>query len=198
MPVFATKPMTTLSKRPVDIPQNYVVGQQWQQISELQFDKFPYPQPFMTWKTRFKTQGPSGVLIFHRMLCCGSKKGRWLILWIYAKILTISLRERFSGFWDVGREDCLGSEQDHPEFPVQERSSASWSRKPKKRIGSWEGDKAPSWFTTTFEWLALMAYSIRLCWFLLGYSSRWQRYGTKFCYWWQKFHPMISWKVCTN
>ena len=55
MPVFATKPMTTSSKRPVDIPQNYVVGQQRQQISE-----FPNPESFITCKTRFKTQVSSG------------------------------------------------------------------------------------------------------------------------------------------
>ena len=28
---------------PVELPQNYMVGQQRQQISELQFDKFPNP-----------------------------------------------------------------------------------------------------------------------------------------------------------
>ena len=28
--------------------------------------------------------------------------------------------QRFSKFWHAGREDCLGSEQDHTEFPVQQ------------------------------------------------------------------------------
>ena len=37
-----------------------MVGQQRQQISELQFDKFPNPQSFMTWKTSFKTQVSNG------------------------------------------------------------------------------------------------------------------------------------------
>ena len=60
MPMFATKPMTSSSKRPVDILQNYVVGQQRQQISELQFDEFPHPQSFLNWKTRFETQVSSG------------------------------------------------------------------------------------------------------------------------------------------
>ena len=55
MPTFATKPLTTSSTMPVKLPQNYVVGQR-QQISELQFDKFPNPQSFMVWKIRFKTQ----------------------------------------------------------------------------------------------------------------------------------------------
>ena len=46
MPIFATRPLTTSSKNPVDIPQNYVVEEQRQQISELQFDKFLIPNHF--------------------------------------------------------------------------------------------------------------------------------------------------------
>ena len=57
MLTFATKPLTTRSTIPVEIPQNYIVGQQRrQQISELQFDKFLNPQSFSAWKLRFKTQ----------------------------------------------------------------------------------------------------------------------------------------------
>ena len=41
MPTFAPRPLTTSSTTPVEIPQNYMVGQQRQQISDLQFDKFP-------------------------------------------------------------------------------------------------------------------------------------------------------------
>ena len=40
----------------VDIPQNSMVRQQRQQISELQFDKFPTPSSFLCWKIRFKHQ----------------------------------------------------------------------------------------------------------------------------------------------
>ena len=36
--------------------KNYVVRQQRQQISELQFDTFPGPQSFWVWKIRFKNQ----------------------------------------------------------------------------------------------------------------------------------------------
>ena len=56
MPTFAIKPLTTSSTIPADLPQNYVVGQQRQQISELQFDKFPNPQTFLVWKIRLKNQ----------------------------------------------------------------------------------------------------------------------------------------------
>ena len=45
-----------LQEIPVELPQNSLVGQQRQQISELQFDKFPDPQSFLVWKIRFKNQ----------------------------------------------------------------------------------------------------------------------------------------------
>ena len=56
MPMFATKPSTASSTMPVELPQNYMVGQQRQQISELQFDKLSNPQSFLVWKIRFKNQ----------------------------------------------------------------------------------------------------------------------------------------------
>ena len=56
MRTLVTKPLTTSSIMPVELPQNYVVVQQRQQMSELQFDKFPNPQSFLMWKIRFKTQ----------------------------------------------------------------------------------------------------------------------------------------------
>ena len=56
MPTFATRPLTTTSTIPVELPQNYMVVQQKQQISELQLDNFPNPQSCLVWKTRLKTQ----------------------------------------------------------------------------------------------------------------------------------------------
>ena len=56
MPTLATKPLTTSSTIPVELPQNYMVGQQRQQISEIQFDTRLDPQSFSVWKVRFGTQ----------------------------------------------------------------------------------------------------------------------------------------------
>ena len=56
MPTFAARPSTMSSLIPVDFPQNSVVGQQRQQVSELQFDKFHDPQSFLVWKIRFTNQ----------------------------------------------------------------------------------------------------------------------------------------------
>ena len=41
MPTFATRPLTTSSTIVVELLQNFMVGQQTQQISELHFDTFP-------------------------------------------------------------------------------------------------------------------------------------------------------------
>ena len=56
MPTFAGRPSTMSLLLPVEFPQNSMVRQQRKQISELQFDKFPTPQSFLVWKTRFKNQ----------------------------------------------------------------------------------------------------------------------------------------------
>ena len=46
IPTFAGRPSTMSSILPVKFPQNSMIGQQRQHISELQFDKFPNPQSF--------------------------------------------------------------------------------------------------------------------------------------------------------
>ena len=56
MPTFARRPPTRNSAVLVDIPQSSVVGQQRQQISELQIDKFHTPQSCLSWKIRFRNQ----------------------------------------------------------------------------------------------------------------------------------------------
>ena len=56
MPTFARRPSTMSLFIPVDIPQNSMVGQQRQQKTELQFDKFLTPSTFLCWKIRFKNQ----------------------------------------------------------------------------------------------------------------------------------------------
>ena len=115
---------------PVELPQNYMVGQQRQQISELQVDKFPNPQSFLVWKIRFKNQ----------VTTCSDFLSD-AMLWIREvemvdsldelKILAIGFWKEFSKFRDAGREDCFCSEQDHPEFPVQEQGQSRGTESPK-------------------------------------------------------------------
>ena len=48
------------------------------------------------------------------------------------KKFAISLWKGFSKLRDAGREDCLCSEQDHPEFPFQEEGKSRGTESPKK------------------------------------------------------------------
>ena len=54
------------------------------------------------------------------------------------------------GFWktskfrDAGRKDCFCSEQDHPEFPVQEEGQSRGTEKPRRRTGFFEEDRSRS------------------------------------------------------
>ena len=56
MPTCARRPSTMSSLIPVGIPQNPVVGQQRQQISELQIRQMPYSTFIFGCKIRFKNQ----------------------------------------------------------------------------------------------------------------------------------------------
>ena len=60
-----TRPLTTCSTIPVELQQNYMVGQQRQQISELQFDRFLIHNRSSCRK--FDSKHKSRVLIFRRM-----------------------------------------------------------------------------------------------------------------------------------
>ena len=61
-------------------PQNCLMENPRNQISDLHFDKFPYSSDFQCWKTNFMTEvcSNSGV---PQSQCCGSKKCRWPNQW---------------------------------------------------------------------------------------------------------------------
>ena len=82
MPTFARRPSTMSSQLLVEIPQNSIFGQQRQQISELQFDKFLTLSTFFCWKMRFKSQVTT---------CCDFPSGA--MLWIKEVVMVHSLDE---------------------------------------------------------------------------------------------------------
>ena len=142
------------------------------------------------------------VLIFHRKQCCGSKKWRWLIPWMSLNPRDPFL-ERIFRILRCWTRRLLLLWTRSSRIPNSRRRSVSRNRKPRRRTSFYEEDRSPSWSTTTFEWLALMTqywimlvYSLVL--FMMTFFRNSIRDGTKFCYRWQKIHPMKSWKVCTN
>ena len=127
---------------PVELPQNYMVGQQRQQTSELQFDKFPDPQSFLVWKVRFKT----------RVTTCSDFLSDAL-LWIKDVEMVDSLDELKSSRSVAGKsfpnfemlDAKIASVLNKIIHNSQIRRRSAWrSRKPKKRTGFYEEDRSPS------------------------------------------------------
>ena len=73
-----------------------------------------------------------------------------------AEILTISIRERIFRIMRCWTRRLLRLWTISSRIPGSKRRLASRNRKPRKRTGSWDGDKSPSWSMTTSEWLVLM------------------------------------------
>ena len=137
MPTFATTQFDYEFHNAVASPQNCMVAQQRQQISELQLNKFPTLQSFLVWIIRFKNQVTT---------CSDFSIGCCVVDQFFGRvvILAISLWKGLSKLRDVRREDCLCSEQDHREFPVQEEGQPRGAEKPKKRTCFYEEDRSPS------------------------------------------------------
>ena len=200
MPTFATTLLTTSSTKTVQSPQNYMVGQQRQQIPEFHFDKFPNPQSCLVWKIRLKTQAttcsdfPSDVM-----------------LWIKEVEMVDSLEELKSSRSVYGH--------DFPNFEMLDAKIASALNKiiqisQFKKV-SLEEQKAQKEdrilrgrqiaFMICGHFRVTGAHDTELDYADLfsvtlhddniqEFDTRW----TKFHYQCQRFHPMISWKVCTN
>ena len=142
MAMFARRHSTMSSSIPVEIPQNPKVGQQRQQISELQFDKVPTPQSFLCWKIRFKIQ-ETACSDFHRIQCCGSKKWRWSIHWTTLNPRDRLLERIFQTLRCWTRRLLLHRTRSS-KTPTSTRRSVSRKRKARRRTGSYEEDRSPS------------------------------------------------------
>ena len=107
---------------PVDIPQSSMVGQQRQQISELEFDKLLTPRSVFCWKTRFRSQVTTCSVFFCRRPCYGSKKWRWSnqCMNFNARDQLQARNSRILNCWTRG---LLLLEQDHPELSLRNEVS---------------------------------------------------------------------------
>ena len=92
-------------------------GQKRQQMSELQFDKFPTHSTFLCWKIRFKNQVttcsdcPSEAILW-------IKEVEMVDLFDEFKVPVINCWEEFSKFWCARTASAF--EQDHPKFSLKE------------------------------------------------------------------------------
>ena len=119
--------------------------------ANIQIAILPYTT-FLCWIIRFKNEATtcSGFSIGNYVLDQRSGDGLFIGR---IEISAISLWKGSSKLGDAGREDCLCSEEDHPEFPSR-RKSASRSRKPRKRTGFYE----ETWCDVS------MSRCLQICW----------------------------------
>ena len=130
MPMFASRPLTMSSRHLV------FRRTKWSDSKDSKCRNYnstgsQNPSSFLVWKTRFKTEVSSG-----------SDFPSEAMLWIKEVEMVDSLDELrssrsvygkdFSKLRDAGREDCFGSEQDHPEFPVQKKKVSLEEQKAQK------------------------------------------------------------------
>ena len=88
----------------------------------------------------------------------------WFFGW--AKNLTISFWKRFSKFWDAGRDDCLGSDPDHPEFPVQQKGQPRGTESPERGpVSARETNSLHDLRLLSSDWRSW--HRIGLCWSIL-------------------------------
>ena len=202
MPTFAGRPSTFSFKIPVEFPQNSVVGEQRQHISELKFDNFPNPQSFLVWKIRFKTQ----------VTTCSDFPSE-AMSWIKEVEMVDSLEESKSSRSVSGKN--------FPNFEMLDVKIASALNKIihnshfKKKV-SLEEQKAQKEdrflrgrqiafmindnfrVTGAHDTVFSTALISSLLLFMTIIFRNSTQDGMKFYYQCQGFPPMISWKVCTN
>ena len=123
--------------------KNYGADQQRLQISDPHFDKFTTSATFACWKIRFKTE-----------VCTCSQFPTETMLVIKEVELVDSVDDLKSScsvrgiqmptFKSTRCEDCFSTEQNHPEYPLQEKGQSGGTKIPKKTpFPSWNTDRLP-------------------------------------------------------
>ena len=190
------------SLTPVELPQNYMVGQQIQQVSELQFDNFPNPQSFSVWKIRFKNQATA---------CSDFPSER--MSWIKEMEMVESFDECVSSRSTAGKKipnfEMLDAKiasalnKIIQNYSSSRRRSVSMNRTPRRRTGFYEEDRPPfmiyDYFRVTGAHDTVLNYADFFSVTLHDdsiqeFDTRWMKFYCQ-C---QRFHPMTSWKVCTH
>ena len=112
---------------PVEFLQNSVVGQQRQQISKLQFDKFLVPRSLWVWNTQFKNQATTLLLIFLSEAMLRIRE-----------VEMVDSLEELKSTRSVSGKNLPNFERRIP----NSRGSLSRNREPRKRSGFYEEHKS--------------------------------------------------------
>ena len=96
-----------------------------------------------------------------------------------SKVIALNSRlYSFPEFWDAGREDCVCSEQDIPEFLLQEKGQSGGTESSERRsVPSRKTGPSGDLGLLPSHWCAW--YRSWLCWFVLNHSSQ-RRSGIRY------------------
>ena len=142
------------------------------------------------------------VLIFHRMLCYGLNKWRWLIHWRSSSHRD-QLKVRISRILKCWTREMFLLWSRSSRIPSSKRRSVSRNSKPKENQflrGRQIAFMIYDYFRVTrraHDRVSDCAHFPVLHFITIMFRNSIQD-GTKFYYLCQRFHPMISWKVCSN
>ena len=176
--------------------------QQRLQISDPRFDKFPAPTTFACWKIRFKTEVCTcSQFLTEAMLWIKEVEVVWISGW--SQIFALYQRNSWSELWVVRRENCFSTEQNHPEYPLQEKGQSGGNESSQRRPFPSRKDRWLTWSTNTSGSLVptmpsrIMPTYLQLLFEKMVFRNS-IRNETKFYSRWRKSHLMTSWKACTN
>ena len=193
---ICNKPLSTSSTMPVELPQNFMVGQQRQQMSELQFDIFHYPQSFFVWKNSI--QKSSDCLFWFSTM-----------LWIKEVEMVDSLDElkssrsvcgkNFPNFEmpDAGIASALNKIIQNSQF--KKKVSLEWQKAQKEYCflrGRQIAFMIYDHFRVTGAHDTVLDHAVLFA--VVLHDDNIQEFDRRWDEVCQRFHLMISWKGCSN
>ena len=119
------------------------------------------------------------------------------------KIFVIYLRNSWTKLWVPRRENCFSTEQNHPEYPLEEKGQSGGDESSKRRrVPSRKTDRLPDLRTLPGHWEPMIpSRTMPTCSLLVFEITIFRnsiRSATKLSYRWHKSPLMTSWKAWTN
>ena len=101
----------------------------------------------------------------------------WISGW--SKIFMLFKRKSNARFWVTRRENCFSTEQNHPEYPLQEKGQSVGIKSPKRvSFPLWKTDRLPDLRVLPGHWS--QRFCRELCRLTYNSSSKWWYWGIRF------------------
>ena len=160
-------------------PKDYGADQQRLQISDLHFWQTLQPSNICLLEDKIQD---CGMYLFtissYGSYAVDQRNGDgWISGW--SQIFAFYRRNSWAKLWVTRRENCFSTEQNHPEYPLQEKGQSEGTKSPKRGpFPSWKTDRLPDLRVLPGHW---SQWSCReLCRPIYSCSSKWWYSGIRF------------------